>query len=101
MNAKAEAESLGIEIELKNKMLAELRADLNKSKKKNEDLQAQNDQLVRATHKSEEKDAKVTFLFAEIILFGYVFMKSNPRDIKLIVHCFSQNREFRVISMTS
>lgn len=59
VDAKAEAESLGIEIELKNKMLAELRADLNKSKKKNEDLQAQNDQLVRATHKSEEKDAKL------------------------------------------
>ena len=59
MNAKAEAESLGIEIELKNKMLAELRADLNRSKKKIEDLQSQNDQLVKATHKSEEKDAKV------------------------------------------
>ena len=61
MNAKAEAESLGIEIELKNKMLAELRADLNRSKKKIEDLQSQNDQLVKATHKSEEKDAKVFF----------------------------------------
>ena len=59
LNAKAEAESLGIEIELKNKMLAELRADLNRSKKKIEDLQSQNDQLVKATHKSEEKDAKV------------------------------------------
>ena len=45
MNAKAEAESLAIEIELKNKMLSELRADLNRSKKKIEDLQAQNDQL--------------------------------------------------------
>ena len=61
MNAKAEAESLGIEIELKNKMLAELRADLNRSKKKIEDLQSQNDQLVKATHKSEEKDAKVFY----------------------------------------
>ena len=40
-------------------MLAELRADLNRSKKKIEDLQSQNDQLVKATHKSEEKDAKV------------------------------------------
>ena len=62
MNAKAEAESLGIEIELKNKMLAELRADLNRSKKKIEDLQSQNDQLVKATHKSEEKDAKVFYI---------------------------------------
>ena len=43
-------------------MLAELRADLNRSKKKIEDLQSQNDQLVKATHKSEEKDAKVTFI---------------------------------------
>ena len=43
-------------------MLGELRADLNKSKKKIEDLQADNDQLVKATHKSEEKDAKVKFL---------------------------------------
>ena len=42
-------------------MLAELRADLNRSKKKIEDLQSQNDQLVKATHKSEEKDAKVFF----------------------------------------
>ena len=42
-------------------MLAELRADLNRSKKKIEDLQSQNDQLVKATHKSEEKDAKVFY----------------------------------------
>ena len=53
-------------------MLAELRADLNRSKKKIEDLQSQNDQLVKATHKSEEKDAKVLFhlnIFEPILLF--------------------------------
>ena len=66
MNAKAEAESLGIEIELKNKMLAEMRADLNRSKKKIEDLQLQNDQLVKATHQSEEKDAKVLIIVIQI-----------------------------------
>ena len=48
-------------------MLGELRADLNKSKKKIEDLQTDNDQLVKATHKSEEKDAKVKFFS----IFGF------------------------------
>ena len=57
-------------------MMAKLRGELNKAKKHAEELFKQKEHLIKASHKAEEKDAKV-HCFENITLSVIVLAKQN------------------------
>ena len=60
VNSKAEADSLRIEVEMKNAQLAKLREKLNISQTVVEKVNHENDELVRKSQQAEETQVKVS-----------------------------------------
>lgn len=59
VNSKAEADSLRVEVEMKNEHLRKLRHSLNMSQSDYGNIVLERDELIKKTHQKEETDAKL------------------------------------------